>query len=86
MPPSERAVTAISYGHAGKLAATAAGAQAAGGEKPALPINPVLYRREDVRRILAARDIAALYQGGAQSRFAWSEAVFEPRDRSDAMG
>ena len=25
-------------------------------------------------------------QGGAQSRFAWSEAVFEPRGRSDAMG
>jgi len=27
-----------------------------------------------------------LVQGGAQSRFAWSEAVFEPRGRSDAMG
>ena len=26
------------------------------------------------------------WQGGAQSRFAWSEAVFEPRGRSDAMG
>jgi len=26
-------------------------------------------------------------QGGAQSRFAWSEALFfEPRGRSDAMG
>ncbi|MCA1708719.1 MAG: hypothetical protein LC808_37730, partial [Actinobacteria bacterium] len=55
-------MSAISYGHAGKLAATAAGAQAAGGEKPAPPINPVLYRCEDVRRILAARDIAALYR------------------------
>ena len=32
------------------------------------------------------RDDRAEQQGGAQSRFAWSEAVFEPRGRSDAMG
>jgi transcriptional regulator with XRE-family HTH domain len=33
-----------------------------------------------------AVDLAMMGQGGAQSRFAWSEAVFEPRGRSDAMG
>ena len=32
----------------------------------------------------AARPVGR--QGGAQSRFAWSEAVFEPRGRSDVMG
>jgi len=30
--------------------------------------------------------LLAVCQGGAQSRFAWSEAVFEPRGRSAAMG
>ncbi len=50
----------MSYGHADKLAAIVAGTRAAGGEKPAPTIDPALYRREDVRRILAERDIGAL--------------------------
>nr|MDQ3989895.1 helix-turn-helix transcriptional regulator [Actinomycetota bacterium] len=52
----------MSYGHADKLAAITAGAQAAHSEKPAPPIDPALYRREDVRRTLAERDIGALYR------------------------
>jgi transcriptional regulator with XRE-family HTH domain len=47
----------MSYGHADKIAAAAAGTPAAGTP----PIDPTLYRREDLRRILADRDIAALY-------------------------
>jgi transcriptional regulator with XRE-family HTH domain len=57
-----RAVTAMSYGHADKIAAILARAQAAGSEKPAPPIDPALYRREDVRRVLAERDIGALFR------------------------
>ena len=41
------------------------------------------WKREEYPAIKAR---AAEVQGGAQSRFAWSEAVFEPRGRSDAMG
>ena len=48
----------MSFGHADKIAAIAAGAQVAHSDKP---IDPALYRRDDVRRILASRDIAALY-------------------------
>ncbi len=60
--PTEREVVVIvSYGHADKIAAIAARAQAAA-EKPAPPIDPALYRRDDVRRILAERDIGALYR------------------------
>jgi len=44
----------MSYGHAGKIIGQAAV------DTP--PIDPALYGREDVRRILAARDIAALYR------------------------
>jgi len=39
-----------------------AGASAAGGEKPTPPIDPRLYDRPEVRRILAERDIAGLYR------------------------
>jgi transcriptional regulator with XRE-family HTH domain len=52
----------MSYGHADKIAAIAAGAPAVGSEKHVPPIDPALYRREDVRRILAERDITGLYQ------------------------
>ena len=52
----------MSYGHADKIAAIVAAAQAAGSEKPAPLIDPALYRRDDVRRILADRDIGALYR------------------------
>ena len=51
----------MSYGHAGKLAAIVAGAQAGGAKKPTPPIDPALYRRDDVCPVLADRDIAALY-------------------------
>ena len=60
-PHPSRAVTAMSYGHAGKLAAIVAGAQAGGAKKPTPPIDPALYRRDDVCPVLADRDIAALY-------------------------
>ena len=50
------------YGHADKIAAIAAGASAAGGEKPTPPIDPRLYDRPEVRPILAERDIAGLYR------------------------
>jgi len=49
----------MSYSHADKTAGGAAGAPAAGRTPP---IDPELYWRGDVRRILAARDIAALYR------------------------
>ena len=52
----------MSYGHADKLAAITASTPAVGSEKPRHPIDAALYQREDVRRILAERDIAALYQ------------------------
>ena len=67
----------MAYGHADKIAAIAAGrtsaelganlrpatgAPAAGSEEPAPPIDPRLYDREDVRRILAKRDIGGLYR------------------------
>ncbi|MDQ4032176.1 MAG: helix-turn-helix transcriptional regulator [Actinomycetota bacterium] len=51
----------MSYGHADKIAAIVGRAQAAAA-KPAPPIDPALYQREDVRRILADRDIAGLYR------------------------
>ncbi len=50
------------YGHADKIAAIAAGASAAGGEKPTPPIDPRLYDRPEVRPILAERNIAGLYR------------------------
>ena len=50
------------YGHADKIAAIAAGTPAAGGEKLTPPIDPRLYDRPEVRRILAERDIAGLYR------------------------
>ena len=49
----------MSYGHADKIIATAAGIRSAANTPP---IDPALYRREDMRRILAARDITVLYQ------------------------
>ena len=51
----------MSFGHADRIAAILAGAAAAGSEKTTLPIDPVLYQRDDVRRILAERDVTALY-------------------------
>ena len=52
----------MSYGHADKIAAITAGTAAAGSEKPTPPIDPVLCQRDDVRAVLAVRDIAGLYQ------------------------
>jgi transcriptional regulator with XRE-family HTH domain len=52
----------MSYGHAEKIAAIAAGMATAGSEKPTAAIDPTLYRRDDVRAVLAAHDIAGLYQ------------------------
>ena len=49
----------LSYGHADKIAGHAGGTPAAGNTPP---IDPALYRREDVRRVLAERDITALYR------------------------
>ena len=51
----------MSYGHADKLAGLA-GIPATDREKSAPAIDPALYRREDVRRIMAERDIGALYR------------------------
>jgi len=51
----------MSYGHADKIAAIAASAPAAGGEKPAPLIDPALYRRDNVRPLLAVRDVGALF-------------------------
>ena len=52
----------MSYGHADKLAAIVASTPAAGSEKPVPPIDPALYQRDDVRAVLAERDIGALYR------------------------
>jgi len=52
----------MSYGHADEILGVAVGTPAAGSEKLAPLIDPALYRRDDVRRILAERDIAALYR------------------------
>ena len=52
----------MSYGHADRIAAIVAGTPAAGGEKPTALIDPASYSRDDVRKILAAHDICALYQ------------------------
>ena len=52
----------MGYGHASKLAAITTGTPAVGSEKPRPPIDPALYRQDDMRRILAERDIAALYR------------------------
>ena len=48
----------MSYGHAGKLAEIVAAAQAAAAAKPAPAIDPALYRRDDVRRILVQHRIS----------------------------
>jgi len=52
-------VITLSYGHADKIAGHAAGTPAAGNTPPT---DLALYRREDVRRVLAGRDITALYR------------------------
>ena len=52
----------MSYGHADKLAAIVASTPAAGSEKPVPPIDPTLYQRDDVRAVLAEREIGALYR------------------------
>ncbi len=52
----------MSYGHADKLAAIAARTPAAGSERTTPPIDPALYQRDDVRAVLAERDIGALYR------------------------
>jgi len=64
----------MAFGHAAKLAAIAAGTPAAGTQQidptgstsetrpTAPPVDPRLYQRDDVRRILAERDIGALYR------------------------
>ncbi len=51
----------MSYGHADKLASLAA-TPTPGAEKSAPAIDPTLYQRDDVCRILAERDIGALYR------------------------
>ncbi len=51
----------MSYGHADRIAGQS-GVPSAGRGKSAPAIDPTLYERDDVRRILAARDIAALYR------------------------
>ncbi len=52
----------MSYGHADKIDGRADGDPAPGAEKPVPAIDPALYQRDDVRRILAALDIGALYR------------------------
>jgi len=52
----------MGYGHADRLAAIAASTPAVGREKPVPPVDPALYRRDDVRPVLAERDIAVLYR------------------------
>ena len=52
----------MSYGHADKIAGRAGGEPAPGAEKSVPAIDPALYQRDDVRRILAALDIGALYR------------------------
>jgi transcriptional regulator with XRE-family HTH domain len=51
----------MSYGHAGEFAGRSAGPPA-DTEKPVPAIDPAFYQRDDVRRILAALDIGALYR------------------------
>ena len=50
----------MSYGHADRILAKAG--QPEPPKKPEPPLDPALYQREDVRRILGERDIAALYR------------------------
>ncbi|HYZ08487.1 MAG TPA: helix-turn-helix transcriptional regulator [Pseudonocardiaceae bacterium] len=54
----------MSYGHAHNLNAKSDQAEpgASPADDPAPPVDPALYRRDDVRRILIERDIAALYR------------------------
>ncbi len=52
----------MAYGHADKIARSAAGEVPAAAEADTPPIDPRLYEREDVRRILAERDIGALFR------------------------
>jgi len=53
----------VNYGHADKIARIIAGTSTSPvAVKPPPPIDPALWQREDVRRVLAAHDIAALYQ------------------------
>ena len=54
----------MSYGHAHNLNANRSPDHQGGGagDGPAPPIDPRLYERENVRRILAERDVAALYR------------------------
>ena len=51
----------MGYGHAEKLAAIVAGTPAVA-EADTPPIDPALYRREHVRRVLAERDIGGLFR------------------------
>jgi transcriptional regulator with XRE-family HTH domain/tetratricopeptide (TPR) repeat protein len=54
-------VVAMSYRHADKIAGRR-GAPAAGEGESTPAIDPALYKRDDVRRVLAVRDIGALYR------------------------
>jgi len=49
----------MSYGHADKIPGRAIHTPAVGNTPPT---DPALYRREDVRPVLATRDIGALYR------------------------
>ena len=51
----------MSHERADRIAAIVAGTPAAGDEKPTALIDPASYSRDDVREILAAHDICALY-------------------------
>src|SRR5918997_5952871 len=55
-----RYCAAMGYGHAHHIIATAA---AAGTPAPSTrpPIDPALYQRDDMREVLAVRDVTALY-------------------------
>jgi len=53
----------MSYGHADKIARIIAARAAVEGEgEPAPAIDPALYHRDDVRPVLAERDIAGLFR------------------------
>ena len=52
----------MSYGHADKLTSLAASTPTPGAGKLAPAIDPMLYQRDDVREVLAERDIGALYR------------------------
>ena len=56
------AVTAVSYGHAEKIARSAAGEVPVVAEAATPPIDSRFYQQKDVRRILAERDIGALFR------------------------